>query len=165
MNFESGYGGLTDKHIKIEEDKLNVKFPISLTNLFLNSNQDGGHPHNISFVVRLPGNNGCFGSCFSGMCCFNPANSRVELISEVTRSLDLERGIIPFGITGFGDYICFDYRADPKTDNPPVVYWAHEFNEGEDVIPLAPNFEEFLDMLMSEEEAEAALAEANKSAK
>lgn len=34
-------------------------------------------------------------------------------------------GIIAFAETGGGNRICFDYRQDSNTDNPPIVYWNH----------------------------------------
>ena len=62
------------------------------------------------------------------------------------------KNAVAFAGTGGGDYICFDYRHDPTTDNPPVVFWLHEENEGEDVIFLAPTFEDFLKMLKEPED-------------
>lgn len=56
-----------------------------------------------------------------------------------------------------GDYICFRKpdRADLASNNIPVVYWNHErAGTPEAISPLAPNFETFLGMLKSEEEAE-----------
>ncbi|WP_218459882.1 SMI1/KNR4 family protein [Rickettsia sp. TH2014] len=52
------------------------------------------------------------------------------------------KNLVAFGIDGGGNKICFDYRADPNTDNPPVVYWIIGYNEGEDISFLAYNFEE-----------------------
>lgn len=56
--------------------------------------------------------------------------------------------LIPFGENGGGDYICFDYRKDPNSDNPPVVFWYHDVAEQEDRTSfIANNFEEFINML------------------
>ena len=56
--------------------------------------------------------------------------------------------LIPFGENGGGDYICFDYRKDPNTDDPPVVFWYHDVAEQEDRTSfIANNFEEFINML------------------
>ncbi len=64
-------------------------------------------------------------------------------------------GIISFASVGNGDLICFDYRADPQTDNPPIVMWEHEAAGSEEAVSfIAPDFEAFMNMLMSDEEAE-----------
>ena len=61
--------------------------------------------------------------------------------------------LIPFGDTGGGDFICFDYRDNPQTDNPPVVLWCHDANDSEGRISfIANNFEEFINMLHEPED-------------
>jgi hypothetical protein len=62
------------------------------------------------------------------------------------------KGLVPFGAPANSDRICFDYRRDPKTDNPPIVYWCAGSSEGEDVSFLANNFDEFLQILRAPEE-------------
>lgn len=37
-----------------------------------------------------------------------------------------DQKIISFGLNGSGDYIAFDYRKDPKDDNPLVVIMYHD---------------------------------------
>lgn len=63
-------------------------------------------------------------------------------------------GIIAFGETGGGDYICFDYRQGRKTLNPAVVYWDHEASPGKDVSFISGNFEEFIKLLKEPEDLE-----------
>ena len=61
--------------------------------------------------------------------------------------------VIVFGINGRGDYICFDYRKDLKTDNPSVVIMYHDDFIKENgyskmrIIKVANNFDEFLKLL------------------
>lgn len=55
--------------------------------------------------------------------------------------------VVPFSVTGNGDMICFDYREDPNTDNPPVVYWNHEAEETKNISFVAKDFESFLHLL------------------
>jgi SMI1 / KNR4 family (SUKH-1) len=57
------------------------------------------------------------------------------------------QNLIAFADTGGGDFICFDYRQDQLSNNPPVVLWQHEADEGEVVSFVAHNFEEFLSIL------------------
>lgn len=64
------------------------------------------------------------------------------------------KNIVAFSDTGGGDMICFDYRADHTTDNPPIVYWNHESEPEESVSFIAKNFEEFLGILKEPEDKE-----------
>jgi SMI1/KNR4 family protein SUKH-1 len=68
-------------------------------------------------------------------------------------------GLVSFGDTGAGDYICFDYRDDPETCNPKIILMYHdEYVEHDDgsatmVINFVANsFEEFVDMLYEEKD-------------
>ena len=58
-----------------------------------------------------------------------------------------EDGLIPFGDNGGGDLICFDYRNNRNTDNPPIVIWNHDMGLEHRVVFIANNFEEFINML------------------
>ncbi len=87
---------------------------------------------------------------------FNSSN--VENIIAEQHISDPEYAGIPhlvaFGIAGNGDYICFDYRDNPKGNNPKVVLMYHDDHiENDDgtlsmvVNFVANDFEEFMDML------------------
>ena len=41
--------------------------------------------------------------------------------------------------------MCFDFRDDPE--NPTVVYWCHDKEPEIAIVPLAPTFTAFLEML------------------
>lgn len=60
--------------------------------------------------------------------------------------------LVAFGRDGGGNLICFDYREDPNTDNPPIVYWLHGWGEGKDIAYVAKDFEEFLNILEEPED-------------
>lgn len=67
--------------------------------------------------------------------------------------------IIPFGINALGDRICFDYRQDLSSNNPPVCLvdcedtFTNEHGQEKMVVfPVANSFDEFLDMLYEESE-------------
>ena len=64
----------------------------------------------------------------------------------------LPDGLIPFATDGGGDFMCLDYRHD--SNQPPVVYWAHEEDKDASVFPLADSFSEFLDMLIPQRSIE-----------
>ncbi|WGL59625.1 SMI1/KNR4 family protein [Pigmentibacter sp. JX0631] len=87
-----------------------------------------------------------------------------ESISHITNLIDwcndnnnrdenypIPEFILPIIYDGGGNYVCFDYRHDPKTDNPKVVFWFHEeagcLEEGLEVYFIANSFDEFLDCL------------------
>ena len=63
-----------------------------------------------------------------------------------------EDGLIPFGENGGGDMICFDYRKDRTTNNPPIVIWNHDMGLEHRVVFIANNFEEFINMLHEPED-------------
>ena len=63
-----------------------------------------------------------------------------------------EDGLIPFGENGGGDMICFDYRKNQTTDNPPIVIWNHDMGLKHRVVFIANNFEEFINMLHESED-------------
>ncbi len=59
--------------------------------------------------------------------------------------------VYSFGSTGEGHFICFDYRDDPKGNEPKICIVIHdEYDEKTGkrlLLPVAENFEAFLDML------------------
>ncbi|MDN5100110.1 SMI1/KNR4 family protein [Aliarcobacter butzleri] len=62
--------------------------------------------------------------------------------------------LVDFGGCANGDIVCFDYRDNPRTDNPKIVLVYHDdYIENEDgashmvVNFVANSFEEFIDML------------------
>lgn len=63
-----------------------------------------------------------------------------------------EDGLIPFGDNGGGDMICFDYRTNRTTDDPPIVIWNHDMGLEHRVVFIANNFEEFVNMLHEPED-------------
>lgn len=81
-----------------------------------------------------------------------------DLIDNYQNAPDFfPKNIVAFGETGNGDKICFDYRFDPKTDDPPIVYWNHDSMPSESLTIEAKNFEEFISMLEEpEKEPDAA---------
>lgn len=72
---------------------------------------------------------------------------KLNEVPDWDENYKFEDGLIPFGENGVGDMICFDYRKDKKTDNPPIVIWNHDMGLEHRVVFVAKNFEEFVDML------------------
>lgn len=61
------------------------------------------------------------------------------------------RGLLAFSALGNGDQLCFDYRSNSSTKNPPIVVWHHEGSGlKKSISPVADSFESFLDLLFEE---------------
>lgn len=61
--------------------------------------------------------------------------------------------VVIIGESANGDYICFDYRENPTTDNPPVVVMLHDYLDEDNkmlVCFVADSFERFIDSLYSD---------------
>lgn len=62
--------------------------------------------------------------------------------------------IVAFGISANGDYICFDYRHDPRTNEPHVVVMFHDAYDEHNkmlVCHVADSFKEFMNSLYKAE--------------
>lgn len=78
--------------------------------------------------------------------------SDIELLQDIEGQIVEEKyrfpkWLIPFGDNGGGDDICFDYRKDKTSDNPPIVMWFHDMGFDHRIAFIAKNFEEFINML------------------
>jgi len=61
-----------------------------------------------------------------------------------------DKGLIVFGETAGGDYVCFDYRLVPDTKSPPVVIMLHDYLDADNnmvVCDVASDFASFMDYL------------------
>lgn len=72
---------------------------------------------------------------------------------EAAQDLDIYGydNVIVFADTAGGDHICFDYRHNPETDEPHIIYMDHEvFDEKTNkmvISHIADSFDEFCDLL------------------
>lgn len=92
-----------------------------------------------------------------GFCAFGDVPS--DNINDMQRrDLIDNKGLITFGLDDDGHGICFDYRYEPNTSNPPIVI---EYTNGDTcidkdgqekflVLPVAKDFDKFLNMLYEE---------------
>jgi cell wall assembly regulator SMI1 len=136
-----------DKRINEIERALGVKFPSSFRQVIQSCH--GGTPvERREFYYQDP----IIGKMTSGIGALLTLKPDDELdgILETTLNLTgagrLPNKVIPFAEDGGGDLMCLDYREDP--DHPKVVYWSHEEEEDQSIIPLADSFTEFLDGLL-----------------
>jgi hypothetical protein len=141
--------GIIDPQVFNEVEKeIGYKLPESYKHMIKDC--DGGWPYYSRFKYYDIGLEDIWGAAIATFLKFS-SRAR-EGFMDVFRNPpeSFTKGVIAFANTGNGDYICFDYRGDK--DNPSVVYWNHECPEDSDISPLAPSFEEFIDMLEPYEE-------------
>lgn len=149
-----GYNSNSD--IKWVENEIGVKFPKSF--ISINTKCDEGIPErdNINFFDNVL--EGAHGTCIGRFLSLNrKKNTKFNHLVFLERNPPefFPEGIIAFANEPAGNYFCFDYRKGKDNLNPPVVFWNHEGADTPEAISfLAENFESFLKMLKTEEEAE-----------
>lgn len=133
---------LTDKLVKIAEEKLKVKLPKSYINLL--KEQNGGYIKFDSFPSNVPTSWGDSHIIIDHILGIGEENGILEneyLIQE----WEMPENIVL--ISGDGhSWIAFDYRN--KKEEPSVIYID---TDSDQIIELAPNFEIFLNGLYVEE--------------
>lgn len=123
------------------QTELGVVFPDDYKECVRRCN--GGRPLKNAFVVQDPD----IGRSVSGIgVLLSFAEDDSENILKTYRLLSpfLPKGAIPVSDDGGGDFVCLDYSSG---GSPTVGYWNHGESE---LVPLAPSFSEFLDLLYDE---------------
>ena len=152
---------LTDKgtlDIKILK-KFEEEFQITLPNLYVELMQkhNGGIFYEDCFdFIDLEGDVDSSSIAFLGFNVDEGSNIKTFQQQEEEGGY---KGIITFGLNGAGDYICFDYRQSPTTNNPPIVFMLHDDcikdeygNEKMVVMKVTDNFENFIKNLYEDTE-------------
>lgn len=140
--------GLPLTKIMDAEQKLGVKFPKEYVDLLLVS--DGGAPKKTSFTFFCE-DSGMERTDGIGSFLPHTKSEYGDFWSEIERPPEFfPSGLISFGETGGGDYVCFDYRN--VKEKPVIVFWNHEAPEGKDVNFIANSFKEFLEILTEPED-------------
>jgi len=128
------------------QQELGLEFPHDYVDLIRQHN-DANNPRESSFLVTGEGVSN-FGALISLRRRTETERGRDPDIYGIIRMLgkQLPDRIVPFALTGDGDFICFDYRSDK--DDPAIVYFSHEASFTEHaIIPLASGLSAFLDLL------------------
>ena len=135
--------------------KILENFPFNLPKKYLEilKENDGGcvdydfRYYDNSFEEELPGSI----AIFFGLQCEDGDN----LIVRYKKLPDFfPENLIPFGEDGGGNFVCFDYRDNPKSEDPPITYWIHDYEDEKSLSFIAKDFEEFLSILKEPEEGE-----------
>jgi cell wall assembly regulator SMI1 len=83
--------------------------------------------------------------------CYGESISKSKKIYHNLFNIYGHDGVIAFGGTDGGDYVCFDYRHDPATDEPKIVLMFHDAYDDVTnkmlICPVADSFEAFMDSL------------------
>lgn len=154
------YGSVDLHLIDVFEDGIGYCLPVSYKELI--SNHDWLRPEQDAFdFINIYGEKDSCDISFYG---YKSGFSIASRTIGHHQDFDVYgyEGIIAFGSSGGGDYICFDYRHDPKTCEPRVVLMYHDDyvedangNAHMVVNDVAPSFEAFIDLLYKYEDGEA----------
>lgn len=100
----------------------------------------GGRPVRNKFSFVDP-DIGMMESCIGVLLSLSEGDDEGLLPTFKRLTVYLPSGAVPIADDGGGDFVCLDFTT---SDIPTVGYWPH----GEDrLIPLAPSYSEFLDLL------------------
>jgi len=131
------------------QQTLGVEFPPDYVDL-VRQHDDAGNPRESSFsLVTNEGRR--IGSNFGALISLRRrAETERGLNADIYTTIrdlggQLPDRVIPFALTGHGDFICFDYRSGK--DDPAVVYYSHEARPGHAISPLTSGLSAFLDLL------------------
>jgi cell wall assembly regulator SMI1 len=139
----------TDESIEEVEQAFGVKFPDDFWAVMQVCH--GGIPVERSdFYFWYPGL-GRRGSGIGVLLNFVPDDdySILKTTKRLLRNDRIPERVILFAEDGGGDAMCLDYREGDS--NPKIVYWSHEEEKEQSIIPLADSFSEFLDQLIPPE--------------
>ncbi len=148
MFIEDGVGKVTKKLFNETCQKLGYKLPESFYKLV--KNNDGGDIYPKNFEYFDVGIENYRIGFISKVNSINSQETESILKDYYEPPEDLPKGLVVFADSG-ERLLCFDYRNDPDTDNPPIVMWSLGEVAGKDISYVANDFDSFLDMLYWEE--------------
>ena len=120
------YGCIDKILIENYESHIAYKFPLSYKALMTKHNVAWLENREFDFTVK--GENDSRDVAFYGYGDQVPSHS---LMSEAQPLEHCYSGIVAIGQSCEGDYICFDYRENPTTKNPPVILMLHDYQDSE----------------------------------
>ena len=78
------------------------------------------------------------------------SNIRNVYYRLMNSSRDIPSNFVPFAKDSFGNFYCFAFKGDAE---PEVIFWNHDFDDG-DITTVASSFDDFLNRLLTVEEAD-----------
>ena len=145
INMVDGYAeGAEDYIIEIVAENIGVKvFPLGFIDCIKQC--DEGVPEKTVFRFVNPQNGLTEIDEIGSFLSFLPRRKTNILKTIFTIPFFKEKNLVPFAETGGGDYICFDYSVSGFEDNdPPIVFWLHENDNGKEISDLGVNFNTFM---------------------
>lgn len=145
IGFYRDYGCVESVVIEQFEQSIGISFPENYKQLI--------SKHNAAWLINRE-----FDVCLKGklitrdvvFCGYGDAIRNVNRIDRVQQSECAPKGVVVIGKSSEGDYVCFDYRASPESNNPSVVLMLHDYL-GEDeellVCSVADDFDSFIHLL------------------
>lgn len=161
LKWRTSYGSIDIKVINDFENKIGFKFPKSYKEIVSEFDSASIDNHMSSFKYYSNFENeftlGDIGRFF----CFRVPKDKFDKVESMAHKWSwtqkesdypFPKNVVPFSRDGAGNYICFDYRKDPKTNNPSILFWFHEAESGskEELSFVANSFDELLDMLFDD---------------
>jgi hypothetical protein len=147
----TGFGPpLEEATLRDVERQLGVRFPDDFRACIATCH--GGTPKPNGFDVA--GESDGFGTGLGALMRFDRGASGgiLRSISAFAINGDRPDGVIPFGETGDGDFICYYYNPERPGAPPTVVYWERTRYPTQEFMFLAHSFSEFLDLLHEDHE-------------
>jgi hypothetical protein len=163
VNVLLDYGEIGTEEIKKFENKLEISFPFVYVSFIIKHN--GASIFESDFDYPDPNQAGRKNGDSIAFVSFEETENDIESLLRQTMEDEndpgpfkfyhyFEKWLVPFGENGGGDFICFDYRGNHKTDDPPIIFWSHDaWNPNDRISFIANDFEEFVGMLYESEEA------------
>lgn len=148
LNIYHSYGKVEDFYISNFEKVADIELPTNYVKLLESNNALSTEESVFKFHNTFTNHTDCRDISFYGF------GDKIPSSDRITRVLNLsEYGhnkVIIFGKSANGDFICFDYRHDPKTNEPKVVLMHHDVYGPDDkmlICPVANSFDEFINAL------------------
>lgn len=153
-NVLGDYGKVDVSIINNLEKEENIKLPNEYCKFISNHNGASLYIDSFDFYDNVHKRKSCESIAFIKF--ENISETICDLLEQTTNDINdpdvfkwykyFEPRVIPFGDTGGGDFICFDYR---QRDDPEIILWCHDYyDENWNRISfIANNFEEFINML------------------
>ena len=147
------HGPVDERRIDDFERVMGVRFPRTYRSLL--SRHDALRPENadFDFIDRSSGKLVGRDVAFFG---FGESLPRCHRIADAQdHDVYGHEGIVQIGVSANGDFVGFDYRGDPASDEPKVVALFHDVagHDGKMLVSLvADSFEEFIGLLHKSDE-------------